>query len=259
MLLDEIVAATRSAVNERKRRIPLDVLISEVEKQPPPKDFAAAIAGGGVKIIAEVKKASPSKGVIRVDFDPVVIAREYACSGAAAISVLTEEKYFQGRSEYLKAIADYLGMSHPPLLCKDFIIDEYQLYEARACGADAVLLIVAILTVPELISLLELARRLGMAALIEAHDETEVEAAVASGAKIIGINNRDLKTFKVDLATTGGLRRLIPADRIIVSESGIVSRDDIKYLQSLGINAALVGEALMTAPDIGAKLRELSV
>jgi indole-3-glycerol phosphate synthase len=258
VLLDEIVAATRSAVSERKRRVPLDLLISEIEKRPPPKDFAAAIAGGGVKIIAEVKKASPSKGVIKADFDPVVIAREYARGGAAAISVLTEEKYFHGSHAYLKDIAEYLDDTRPPLLRKDFITDEYQVYEARACGADAVLLIVAVLTAPELTSLLELARRLGMAALVEAHDEAEVKAAVRSGANIIGINNRDLKTFRVDLATTGRLRRLIPADRIVVSESGIASRDDIKYLQSLGVNAALVGEALMTAPDISAKLKELS-
>lgn len=258
MLLAEIVAATRSAVAERKRRVPLDSLLAEIEQLPPPKNFAAAISGGGVKIIAEVKKASPSKGVIKVDFDPVVIAREYARAGAAAISVLTEEKHFQGSLDYLKAIARDLGEICPPLLRKDFIIDDYQVCEARACGADAVLLIAAILTAPELDSLLGLTHRLGMVALVEAHNETEVRAAVQSGAKIIGINNRDLNTFQVSLATTGRLRRLIPPDRVVVSESGIANLDDIKYLQSLGVDAALIGEALMTAPDIGAKLRELS-
>ena len=212
----------------------------------------------GVKIIAEVKKASPSKGVIKVDFDLVAIARAYADGGAAAISVLTEEKYFQGSRDYLKAIADDLGENCPPLLRKDFLVDPYQIYEARGYRADAVLLIAAILSPSDLVSLLDLAHRLGMSALVEAHTEAEVQAALDAGARIIGINNRDLKTFKVNLETTARLRPLIPSDRLVVSESGISTRADIVYLSQLGVNAALVGEALMTTPDIGQKLKELT-
>ena len=259
MLLDDIVAATRTALAERQRTMPLDVLMLMIENRPRPLDFTAAISGGGVKIIAEVKKASPSKGVIRADFDPVAIAREYARGGAAAISVLTEKQYFQGSLEYLQAIADKLGQQRPPLLRKDFIIDEYQVYEARAYAADAILLIAAILSAAELADLLELTHRLGMATLVEAHDEAELETAVNAKARIIGINNRDLKTFKVDIGAMGRLRSLIPPGRLVVSESGIASREDIAYLLTLGVNAALVGEALMTAPDTGAKLKELTL
>lgn len=259
MLLDDIVAATWVVVAERKRFCPIDEIVRKAEAQSPAVDFAAAIEGDGVKIIAEVKKASPSKGVIRPDFDPVAIAREYARGGAAAISVLTEEKYFQGNLDYLKAIADELRETRPPLLRKDFIIDTYQVYEARAYGADAVLLIVAILGSSELVSLLELTHDLGMAALVEAHDENEIGVAVASGAKIIGINNRNLKTFRIEIATTARLRAYVPDEMLVVSESGITCRADIDYLKSIGVNAALIGEALMTAASISEKLKELTV
>jgi indole-3-glycerol phosphate synthase len=259
VLLDDIVAATKVAVEARKRRFPLDELIQQAGKRAPALDFATALSGDGVKIIAEVKKSSPSKGVIKADFDPVSIARAYAGGGAAAISVLTEEKYFQGSLDYLRAIADDLGENRPPLLCKDFITDPYQVHEARFCGADAVLLIAAILSPSELASLLELTRLLGMEALVETHDAAEIKTAIGCDAKTIGINNRDLKAFKVDLRTTALLRPLVPGDRLIVSESGISSSEDIGYLKNLGVNAALVGEALMTAPDIGHKLRELTV
>ena len=257
MLLDEIVAATRSALAERKQQMPLDDIIRQAANRPPPLDFASALVGEGVQIIAEVKKTSPSRGVIKADFDPVAIARAYAHGGAAAISVLTEEKYFQGSLDYLEAIADAGGENRSPLLRKDFIVDAYQVYESRAYGADAALLIAAILTVTELGSLLELTHRLGMAAVVEAHDEREIILAIESGAKIIGINNRDLKTFKVDLKSTARLRSLVPSDRIVVSESGISCHEDIEYLRNLGVNAALIGEALMTAPDIGQKFKEL--
>ena len=257
MLLDDIVAATRAAVAERKENVPLDDIIRAAEARPPPLDFAGAIAGDGVSVIAEVKKASPSRGVIKADFDPVAIAGAYARGGAAAISVLTEERYFQGSLEYLKAIADDLGKDRPPLLRKDFIVDAYQVYEARAYGADAVLLIAVILSSAELDSLLELTHRLGMMALVEAHDQNEVAMAVGCGARIIGINNRDLKTFKVDIETTARLRPLVPNNRLVVSESGISRREDIEYLGGLGVNAALIGEALVTAPDIIDLLREL--
>jgi len=257
VLLDDIVAATRAAVAARKEKVPLAGLIRAAEARPRPLDFTGAIDGDGVSIIAEVKKASPSRGVIKADFDPVAIARAYARGGAAAITVLTEERYFQGRLEYLKAIADDLGEDRPPLLCKDFNVDAYQIYEARAYGADAVLLITTILTPAELGSLLELTHRLGMTALVEAHDPKEIAMAVDSDARIIGINNRDLKTFAVDLKTTARLKPLVPTERLVVSESGITRREDIEYLRSLGVNAALIGEALMTAPDIVKRLREL--
>lgn len=258
MLLDDIVAATKVAVAEHKRRVPFDELVRQARMRVPAADFAAALSGHGVKIIAEVKKASPSRGVIKADFDPVAIARAYTRSGAAAISVLTEEKYFQGSLEYLTAIGNDLGENRPPLLRKDFIVDSYQVFEARAYGADAILLIPAILSSSELAALLELTHKLGMKALVEAHNEQEIKKAVACGAKIIGINNRDLQTFKVDIHTTGRLRELIPCERLVVSESGISCREDIDYLKSLGFNAALVGEALMTAQDIGQKLKELT-
>ncbi len=257
MLLDDIVATTKAAVAERQRRVPVDELIRQSGKRIPALDFATALSGGGVKIIAEVKKASPSKGIIKADFEPVAMARAYARGGAAAISVLTEEKYFQGSLEYLKAIADGLGENRPPLLRKDFIIDAYQVYEARAYGADAVLLIAAILTARELVSLLELTDQLGMAALVETHDETEVAKVVDCGARIIGINNRDLRTFAVNIGTTAKLRPLVPERCIVVSESGISSRGDISYLKGLGVNAALIGEALVTASDPASKLMEL--
>jgi indole-3-glycerol phosphate synthase len=257
VLLDEIVEATRMAMAERKQSTPLEEVIRKAGKRPRPLDFAEAIAGQGVKIIAEVKKASPSKGVIKKDFEPMAIARAYASGGAAAISVLTEEKYFQGSSAYLESIADDLGENRPPLLCKDFIVDAYQAYEARAYGADAILLIVAILSSEELGSLLKLTHRLGMTALVEAHNEEEVMVAVGSGARVIGINNRDLRTFSVDIKTTARLRPLIPDDRLVVSESGISSRRDIEYLRGIGINTALIGEALMIAADIESSLRDL--
>ncbi|APV43791.1 indole-3-glycerol-phosphate synthase [Dehalogenimonas formicexedens] len=258
MLLDEIVAATKTALTERKRRIPLTEIVRQAESCPPPLDFAGALSGNTVKIIAEVKKASPSRGVIKADFEPLKIARQYAGAGAAAVSVLTEEKYFEGSPDYLKTIANELGGNRPPLLRKDFIIDPYQVYESRVLGADAILLIVAILSPSALTSLLDLARSLGMEALVESHNEPEIQTALESGAGIIGINNRDLKTFKVDLKTAARLRPFIPNDRLVVSESGISSGKDIQYLNRLGVNAALVGEALMTAPDISLKLKELA-
>jgi indole-3-glycerol phosphate synthase len=257
VLLDEIVAATRLTLAARRALIPLEGLKRRIGALSPPLDFAAALRGPGVSIIAEVKKASPSKGVLKADFNPVAIARAYARGGAAGISVLTEERYFQGSLNYLESIVNDLGPNRPPLLRKDFIVDDYQVFEARAYGADAVLLIAAILSPPELRTLLDVTHRLGMVALVEAHDEIEVSVAVNSGAGIIGINNRDLKTFKIDLKTTGRLRGFIPDDRVVVSESGISNLEDIKYLKGLDVDAALIGEALVTAPNIDGKLKEL--
>lgn len=258
MILDRIVADCRKNLIDRKNEISPAEMRKMAAAQPVPLDFKASLQSGrGIRLIAEVKKASPSKGVIRPDFDPVAIARAYAANGAAAISILTEEKYFLGNIGYLKRIKDALGNSRLPLLRKDFIFDAYQLYEARAFGADALLLIVAILSSDELRALLDLSQNLGMACLVEVHNEREISVALDSGADIIGINNRDLQTFKTDLATTGRLRPLIPPGKIVVSESGIKTRADIRQLELLGINAVLIGEAFMSEPDIAKKMREL--
>lgn len=257
MILEKIVAATRRELEEAKMSLPLAEVKRLSQDQPPALDFAAALIGGGIKLIAEIKKASPSRGVIRTDFDPVALARVYADNGAAAISVLTETKYFQGSLSHLKAVKAALGRRQLPLLRKDFIFDPYQVYQSRSYGADALLLIVAVLRPGELKALLELSHQLGMHCLVEVHNEVELEIALESEAKIIGINNRDLTTFTVDLATTERLRPLIPRDRLVVSESGIKSRRDVERLEKLRVNAVLIGEALMTAPDVAARIKEL--
>jgi indole-3-glycerol phosphate synthase len=252
-MLDKLTAAARVATERRRRLVPEAELVRQAEACPVPPDFRQALLGQGVAVIAEVKKASPSRGVIRPDFDPVAIALDYAESGADAISVLTEEEYFLGSPEYLKRIALATGGQRMPLLRKDFITEDYQVYEARAWGAGAVLLIAGILEASRLKSLLALSRELGLAALVEVHDEAETGRAVEADAGIIGINNRDLKTFQVDIRTTERLRPLVPDDRLVVTESGITGRQDVVYLDGLGIDAVLVGEALMR----GLPLREL--
>jgi indole-3-glycerol phosphate synthase len=257
MILEQIVADNRRELEARKRSFPLNELQKAAMEQPPPLDLASALRGDRIKLIAEVKKASPSRGIIRPDFDPVAIARTYAGNGASAISVLTEASYFQGSLNYLRDIRNSLGNKRLPLLRKDFLWDPYQIYESRAYGADSLLLIVAILTEAKLQELLELSRELRMNCLVEVHDKAEVEIALRSGARIIGINNRDLRTFSVDLAATRRLRPLIPADRIVVSESGIKNRNDMENLAKWGVDAALIGESLMSAPDIAAKMKEL--
>ena len=257
MILQRIVADNRADLEARKRDVPLAELQEMASGQPPPLDFAAALRGASICLIAEVKKASPSRGIISHDFNPVEIARTYAGNGAAAISVLTEPRYFQGSLDYLTEIKKALGNMSLPLLRKDFIDDPYQIYESRAYGADAILLIVAILTPQSLAELLELSHQMGMSCLVEVHNEAEVEIALASGAGIIGINNRDLNTFTMDLATTGRLRPLIPPDRIVVGESGIKIRDDMEKLKKWGVDAVLIGESLMSAPNIAAKMKEL--
>ena len=257
MILEKIVADSRAELEARKKSLPLDELKNTALAQRVPRDFAAALRGDGIQLIAEVKKASPSRGVIRHDFNPAEIAYIYAGNGASAISVLTESTHFQGSLEHLKAIRTSLGHKSLPLLRKDFIYDSYQVYESRACGADALLLIVALLDPQQLAGLLRLSHEMGMACLVEVHNEAEVEAALSSGAGIIGINNRNLNTFAVDLAVTRRLRPLIPPDRTVVSESGIKNRSDIARLREWGVNAVLVGESLMSAPDIAAKMREL--
>lgn len=262
MFLNDIVKNKETELARLKAGLSLDALIGEFERRsgalPAPRDFVGAVSTKGgpdaIRIIAEVKKASPSKGVIRSDFDPQGIAEAYEANGAAAISVLTEKEYFQGSLEYLTLIKNNVSI---PVLRKDFIIDEYQVYEARAAGADAMLLIAAILNEKKLSTLIRLIRRLGMAALVEVHDVVELKAALSAGARLIGINNRDLNTFKVDINTTRKLARLVPKDGIIVSESGIKTIDDILSLKGAGVSAFLIGTALMREKDVGKKLRSL--
>ncbi len=257
MILDNIVANVAIELEKHKRCLSLSEMAKKALVQSSPLDFASVLRGDNIRLIAEVKKASPSKGVISHNFNPVDIAGIYAANGAAAISVLTEPKYFHGSLDYLRDIKKALADKPLPLLRKDFIFDPYQIYEARAFGADCLLLIVAILTPAKLLELLQLSHQLGMMCLVEVRNELEVEIAVKSGASIIGINNRDLATFKVDLTTTARLRSLIPSDRIVVSESGIKSRKHMEKLREWGVDAALIGEALMSAPDIAVKMREL--
>ena len=257
MFLEKIVADKLSDIEARKQSLSQTELQRQALAQSPPLSLASALRAHHVQLIAEVKRASPSKGIICPDFDPVAIARNYARSGAAAISILTEERYFQGSLDHLKDIAGDLGNSRPPLLRKDFILDPYQVYESRSYGADGLLLIVAILTPEKLGELLSLSHDLGMDCLVEVHNEAELRTALDSRAKIIGINNRDLKTFAIDLTTTEHLRPLIPPDRIVVSESGISHRSDIEKMQGWGVDAVLIGEALMSAPDITVKVRQL--
>jgi len=257
MILGRIVADNRQELEVRKHSFPLEEVKGVALAQLPPLDFASALCGEGIQLIAEVKKASPSKGVICPDFNPVEIARTYASNGAAAISVLTESRYFQGNLDHLKGISHALGNKRLPLLRKDFIHDPYQVYESRAYCADSLLLIVAILTPEKLKALLELSHELNMSCLVEVHSEAELEIALKSGARIIGINNRDLTTFTVDLTTTECLRPLIPPGRIVVSESGISNRIDIDKLKKWGVDAVLIGESLMSASDIATKMKEL--
>ena len=252
MILDEIVTAKKEELTKRKQTMPLVRLeFTSLKKL----DFASALRGDGIRLIAEVKKASPSKGVMCPNLDPVKLARTYADNGASAISVLTEAKYFQGSLEHLASIHREL-QGQKPLLRKDFIFDPYQVYESSAYGADALLLIVAILSEQQLAELLSLSHSLGLKCLVEVHDEAELEVALRSDARVIGINNRDLSTFSVDLTTTKRLHPLIPADRIVVSESGIKGRADVQRLREWGVDAILIGEALVTADDVVAKMRE---
>jgi len=257
MILDQIVADNLRELEARKHGFPLEELKRIASEQSPPLDFASALRSNHIQLIAEVKKASPSRGVIRPDFNPVEIAQTYASNGASAISVLTEGRYFQGSLNHLREIRNALGSKRLPLLRKDFIYDPYQVYESRAYGADSLLLIVAILKPEKLKELLQLSQQLGMSCLVEVHNEAELQIALRSGAEIIGINNRDLTTFTVDLSTTERLRPLIPPDRIVVSESGIKDRSDMEKMREWGVDAVLIGESLVSAPNIAAKMKEL--
>ena len=258
MILDEIIAHKKEELKRLKADFPVKGLIQglkmRIKHLPPTRDFIKAVKGKGIKIIAEVKKASPSKGVIRNDFDPIEIARIYEINGASAISVLTEERYFHGHIDHLKEIKEAVSI---PVLRKDFIFDEYQIYESRAAGADAVLLIAGILEKKEIDEFLDTSHHLGMSCIVEVHDEDDIEKALSTKAKLIGINNRDLKTFKTDIKTTFNLVTKIPKDRVVISESGINSYNDVDILRRKGVHVFLVGESLMREKDVGKKLKEL--
>ena len=256
-ILDKIVVAKREELADAKRAAPLADLQRLAAEQSRPLSLSAALTGAGIRLIAEVKKASPSRGLLSPDFDPVRLASTYVANGAAAVSCLTDPR-FQGELAHLSAIKQSGASASAPVLRKDFIFDPYQLYEARAAGADGILLIVAILEPSQLRELLETAKSLTMECLVEVHDEGELETAVEAGAEIIGINNRDLHTFTTELAVTRRLAPMVPDGKVVVSESGIFTRDDLNLLACANVNAVLVGEALVTAPDIGAKVRELS-
>ena len=255
-ILDEIVEAKKAVLAKAVAAVPLAQLERRIADAPPPLSLSDTLAGDDIRLIAEVKKASPSAGLLREDFDPVDLATRYAKNGAAAVSVLTDV-HFQGTLEHLSAVKAALTPYRVPVLRKDFLTDPYQLYEARSCGADAALLIVAVLPADQLKGLLGVAHDLQLQCLVEVHDEVELAIGLEAGAEIIGINNRDLHTFKTDLAVTEALAPKTPAGVTIVSESGIKGRDDMLKLRSLGVHAALVGEAIVTQPDPGAKVREL--
>lgn len=253
-ILQEIAEYKREVVLRDQRQRSLADLRRAADDSPPPLDFAGALRGEGLALIAEIKKASPSKGLIRADFDPERIAATYAEAGARALSVLTDEAYFQGCDAYLQTARRVAGL---PTLRKDFTIDAYQLYQARVLGADAILLIVALMDGSQLEDFLGLAAELGLAALVEVHTRPEAERAAQAGAGLVGVNNRDLKTFETTLDTTFALFPLLPEGCLKVSESGIHTRADVERLQEAGADAILVGEALMCEKDIGAKVREL--
>ena len=256
-ILQRIVEVKRVEVEQLKVELPIAELERRIETRPLTLNLAGSLFGDSVRIIAEVKKASPSKGLLREDFDPKWLARTYADNGAAAISVLTNTDHFQGSIEHLNAVHTVANPRRIPVLRKEFIFDEYQIYEARAYGADAILLIVAMLTPEKLRSLMALSQKFWMQCLIEVHDEEELKVALDAGAEIVGINNRDLRTFTTDLAVTERLASRVPFGAVVVSESGISNRDHLRRIKSAGAHAALIGEALVTAPDVGAKLGEL--
>ena len=253
-ILDTIVARKRLEIETARNERPRSLLEAGLAAAPPVRDFEAALRAPGLRVIAEVKKASPSAGIIRADFDPVRIAQTYEQHGAACVSVLTDEHFFQGHLDYLRAIREKGGI---PILRKEFILDEYQLIEARAAGADAVLLIAEILPGDSMRTLWKQATALGLHVLVELHDADQLSRVVDSGAVLIGINNRDLRTFKTTLDHTLDLLGQVPAGCVVVSESGIKTHADMQRLEAAGVKAVLVGESLMRSPDIGAALDDL--
>ena len=256
-ILDKIVAKKREELAASKWTVSMESLREAIADRSPALDFAGALRRNGISLIAEVKKASPSKGLLREDFRPVELAATYVENGASAVSVITDG-HFLGEPDHLSAVKDSGASGDAPVLRKDFLFDPYQVYEARAIGADSYLLIVDILSPEQLSELISVGLSLGMTPLVETHSAEEIEVAVGAGAEVIGINNRDLHTFVTDLATTEELAPRIPSDKVIVSESGISTPDDLIRLQRFGVDAILVGEALVTAEDTAAKVRSLT-
>jgi indole-3-glycerol phosphate synthase len=254
-ILDEILAHKQTEIEARTAHVSLQSLMHTVQAVSPPRDMAGALRRETVALIAEVKRASPSKGILIENFDPIALGTTFETHGASAISVLTDERFFQGHLDYLTAIRDAVSM---PVLRKDFVIDPYQIYEGRAAGADAILLIVGALHDSQLAELHNIVTELGMAALVEVHNEAELERALKVGPTLIGINNRDLKSFNEDLGTTERLAKLVPAEVTLVAESAIRSPEDVHRMGQLGAHAVLVGEALVKAGNIGQTVREFS-
>jgi len=267
MILDKIINSRKKDIEKLKALTSIESFIKQIEnKAYPHNSFKTAIGGRfsnitgepierlGISVIAEVKKASPSKGLICADFDYIQIAKDYEIGGAAAISVLTEPNYFLGANAYLTQIKENVKL---PLLRKDFIVDAWQIYEAKAIGADAILLIVAALTQKEINYFLQVAHSLALDCLVETHDEEEVKRALEANAEIIGVNNRNLKTFEVGLEVSERLRSLVPKDKVFVSESGIHTKEDMRRLKELGVNTVLIGESIVKSADRVAKLKEL--
>ncbi len=258
MILDDIVAHKQVELAEARRRMPLSELRALAETAPPRRDYVAAlrpeVGSDEIRLIAEIKRASPSKGIIRENLDLLGLARSFIAGGANAISVLTDERFFAGSLDDLSRVSQYGTL---PTLRKDFLIDPYQVYEAVLAGASSALLIVGIIDNAELADLIAIERSVGMEPQVEVHDEYQVECAIRAGALIVGINNRDLKTFKVDLASTERLRPLIPTNCIVVSESGIHTADDVQRLRRTGVQAVHIGESLMMSDDPALKIRSL--
>lgn len=255
MILDKIVKSKLKSLELNKAQMPLDILLSEIKVSPIHRDFSKALTKNKeLAIIAEIKKASPSKGIIKEDFDHLKIATEYEDNSVDAISVLTETEYFLGNNQYL---TDAKIKTTVPILRKDFIIDPYQIFEAKVIGADAILLIMAILTKNKLTSYMNLAKGLGLECLVEVHDIKELETALECGAKIIGINNRNLNNFEISIHNTEMIMVNMPKDVIVVSESGIQTKADMHYLKGLGVEGVLIGESLMKASSVKEKLHEL--
>lgn len=255
MFLDDILTEKKKQIEESKLIITQDKLLAQLETVPQTRHFKRAIAKPNrINLVAEIKKASPSCGIIRENFDPLSIAKIYQENNVDAISVLAEEKFFKGKLSYINDIKKAVSL---PILHKDFIIDEYQIYESAAAGSDAILLISQILSKAELTKFTNLANKFDIDVVVEVHTQEDLKKALSLDVKIIGINNRDLQTFEVDIDTTSRLIKLIPKDKIIISESGISNYKTVMYLKDLGVNAVLIGEAFMAARDIGAKMREV--
>jgi len=253
-VLQRILEAKRAEVAAARRQLPEEEIQARARTAPPPRDFVGALRARRPAVIAEIKRASPSRGVLRADFDPAAIAKSYERAGAACMSVLTDKEFFQGSGEHLSAARAACGL---PALRKDFLIDPYQVYESRALGADCVLLIAACLEEAEMRALEALAHKLGMAVLVEVHDAAELERALRLETPLIGINNRNLRTFETRLETTLDLLARVPDGKLVITESGILSSADVARMREHGVHAFLVGEAFMRAPDPGAELKKL--